>query len=428
MAHSLQDLSTIDDAEWIRSPATQRVFALLNQHGFVGRAVGGCVRNSLLKRLQSDDDHTIAPVTDIDFATTATPDQTLALAAAAGLRTVPTGLQHGTVTIIVHGEGFEVTTLRRDLATDGRHAEVAFTDDWALDAARRDLTINALYADADGTIFDPLGGLPDLHLKRIRFVGEARKRIQEDYLRILRFFRFFAQYGSGLPDGEGLAACIAERRGLARLSSERIHQELMKLLLAPGAAGTLKIMADHGLLTEVLPTVPQLNRLERLIPLDQRSDRALRLAGLCVQTSEDAQRITQHLKLSRNETAILNLAATIQAAAHFEIGGSNDARRHLYNLGVDDYIRTITFLRALTPNLLSVHEWQQLMDLPDNWQIPAPPIAGRDIIKLGAKPGPIVGEIIQKLEQCWIDSDFSLERDFLIQKARSLLNRRSASQ
>jgi poly(A) polymerase len=422
MDHSLPIAARITDADWIRSPATQQVFALLNQQGFVGRAVGGCVRNSLLAQLHSRGADSIAAITDIDFATTATPTETIDLAAAAGLRTVPTGLQHGTVTVIAAGEAFEVTTLRRDVATDGRHADVAFTDDWALDAARRDLTINALYADADGTIFDPLGGLDDLHHKRIRFVGDARTRIQEDYLRILRFFRFFAQYGDGQPDAAGIHACITERSGLTRLSSERVHQELMKLLISPGAVQTLQIMTDHGLLTEILPAVPQLPRLARLIAQAPQSNQALRLAALSIVVDEDAVRIAKHLRLSRNETAVLHLAARVQETRNFETINSVSARQLLYHHGTDNYLRALNFFRALKPNFLKEQEWQNFIQLPDHWQPPSFPLNGRDLIELGVTPGPILGNVMHTLQQHWLKSDFTLKRAALLTIARTLLS------
>lgn len=416
----VRPLPTISDADWLRAPATQRVFAALNQNGHVARTVGGCVRNSLFAQM-TDTIGAKPAVTDIDFATTATPDETLALAAAANLRTVPTGLQHGTVTVIANGEGFEVTTLRRDVSTDGRHAEVAFTDDWALDATRRDLTMNALYADADGTIFDPLGGLEDLRQRRIRFVGDATTRIQEDYLRILRFFRFFAQYGTDSPDVVGLAACVAERAGLRHLSAERIHQEFLKLLVSPGAVATLHIMAEHGLLTEILPVVPRITRLARLVDHDPQLDRALRLAALTVGVAEDAVRLVNTLRLSRQEAAVLELSARVQQADISPPLSEAAARRLLYRLGDENYIRWVKFRRALAPSMMPPAEWERLARLPDDWHVPVFPVNGSALMELGAAPGPVMGTILRKLECEWLQSDFKLDYETLLLKAKSLM-------
>lgn len=414
------NLPSIGAAEWLRATATQRVFAALNQHGHTARCVGGCVRNSLFARLEEGDGRH-APVTDIDFATTATPDEVLDLAAAAGLRTVPTGLQHGTVTVIVDGEGFEVTTLRRDVATDGRHAQVAFTDDWAVDAARRDLTINALYAEADGTIFDPLGGIDDLLHRRVRFVGDAATRISEDYLRILRFFRFYAQYGAAPPDAEGLAACVAERGGLARLSRERVQQELMKMLEAPRAIAALTLMIEHGLLGEVLPVVPNIARLARLLAHDPPPDSALRLAALGVLVEEDAMRLAVDLRLSRRQAAVLQLVGEAQQA-----GGQLDldeiaVRRLLYRHGADDFVRLIQFLRALSPRAIHPSLWEEHLQLPERWDVPAFPITGGDLIKRGMRPGVQLGVILGELEQRWLQSDFRLERGVMLLQAEKLI-------
>ncbi len=411
---------TISDAGWLRAPATQQVFAALNQNGHVARVVGGCVRNSLFAQL-SGHPSDVSGSTDVDFATTATPEETMALAAAAGLRTVPTGLKHGTITVIAGGEGFEVTTLRHDVSTDGRHAEVAFTDDWAVDAARRDLTINALYADADGTIFDPLGGFDDLCDRKIRFVGDATLRIREDFLRILRFFRFFAQYGGGQPDAAGLAACVAERGGLTRLSAERVHQELMKLLVAPGAVATLQIMMERGLLAEILPAVANVSRLDRLIDIDPNADPALRLAALCVIVEEDALRLARRLRLSRQETAILVLAARSQETDGLQHVDNQAARQLLYHYGAEDYIRRLTFQRASNAIALGADDWLRLTQLPEQWPLPSFPIRGDDLIDLGLAPGKTMGLVLQELEQRWIRSDFRADRQSLLVDAAELI-------
>ena len=243
-------------ADWLTRPQTRAVLAALAAKGFAARAVGGAVRNALLGRT----------VGDIDIATSARPEEVIAAARAAGLAAVPTGIDHGTVTVIADQVPYEVTTLRRDVATDGRHATVAFTDDWEADARRRDFTLNALYCDAEGQVFDPLGGYPDLVAQRVRFIGDAHERIREDYLRILRFFRFTAEYAAGPPDAAGLAACVSEREGLTRLSAERVRQELLRLLVAPRAAELVRAMQDYGILALVLPAAPRPALLAVLLP------------------------------------------------------------------------------------------------------------------------------------------------------------------
>lgn len=406
--------ASIANVEWLKRGATQRVFECLNQDGHAARAVGGCVRNSLFALL-SDDSDNCPTVTDIDIATTAKPETVIRFAEAAGLKTVPTGLQHGTITIVAAGEAFEVTTLRRDLATDGRHAEVAFTDDWALDAARRDLTINALYADPDGQIFDPLGGYSDLLKRRVRFVGHPETRIREDYLRILRFFRFYAQYGQGDIDGDGLQACIAERDGLSRLSAERIHQEVLKLLVAPGVSRTVELMRTHGLLTQILPVAPNVSRLNRLIAISKRQDATLNLAALAVHTREDSDRISRHLKLSNAQTDLLRRAAGILDRREFACPDIMSARRLLYELGRDKYEKACLFRQALSEEDSG---WDEILDLVKNWDVPAFPITGRDLIAMGYEPGPSLGALLTSLEEVWVRSDFDFDRSRLLEIAR----------
>ncbi len=235
---AVSDLPRLSGAPWLQRPETQAVFAALAARSFAARAVGGAVRNALLG----------LPVTDVDIATTARPDEVVAAAEAAGLKAVPTGIAHGTVTIISGGSAYEVTTLRKDVETHGRHATVAFTDDWTADARRRDFTLNALYCSADGEVFDPLSGYADLMARRVRFIGDAGERIREDYLRILRFFRFTAAYGEGPPDRPGLDACVRERQGLAVLSGERMREEMLRLLAAPRGPELIAAMLDYGLI------------------------------------------------------------------------------------------------------------------------------------------------------------------------------------
>src|ERR1700682_5385372 len=238
----MSDARVLDDAPWLKSGPTARVLGLLNGNGEEARVVGGAVRNALLK----------IPTADIDIATTALPDEVIRRARTAGIKSVPTGIEHGTVTLVVDTQPFEVTTLREDTETFGRKAKVAFGRDWVRDAERRDFTINGLSVDADGVVHDHVGGLEDIAARRVRFIGDPNSRIAEDYLRILRFFRIHASYGAGEPDRAGYLACVAARAGLATLSAERLRMEMLKLVVAEGAAGAIVAMADGGLLQAIL--------------------------------------------------------------------------------------------------------------------------------------------------------------------------------
>ena len=274
---------------------TQAVFAALAAKGHAARAVGGAVRNALLGR----------PVVDVDIATTAKPEEVIAAAEDAGLSAVPTGIAHGTVTVIADRVPYEVTTLRRDVETHGRHATVAFTDDWAADARRRDFTINALYCSADGEVFDPLGGAADIEARRVRFIGDARERIREDYLRILRFFRLTAEYGVGAPDAEALAACVLERDGLRACRPSACARRCCACWLRRAGRSWCASMLDYGLLPLVLGLAPRPTLLQRLADLEaalaREPDAILRLAALAVEVPEDASRLADRLRLSNDE-------------------------------------------------------------------------------------------------------------------------------
>ena len=283
------------DAPWLKERPLVQLLAVLDRDGEEARVVGGAVRNSLLGE----------PHGDIDIATTAVPAEVVRRVEAAGYKAVPTGIEHGTITVIANGHPFEVTTLREDVETFGRHAKVAFGRDWRRDAQRRDFTINALSVAAGGTLYDYVGGLADIAARRVRFIGDAATRIAEDYLRILRFFRFHAVYGRGLPDPDGVHACIAGRAGLEQLSRERIRMEMLKLLLAQHAVPTLAVMTESGLLETVLGGVPQLASLSNMIKLEAAlalaPDAVRRLGALGVAVVEDAERLRERLRLANAE-------------------------------------------------------------------------------------------------------------------------------
>jgi poly(A) polymerase len=390
----------LTDAEWLARPATQAVFAALAAHGFDARAVGGAVRNALLGR----------PVVDIDLATTARPEEVIAAARSVGLAAVPTGIAHGTVTVIAEHVPYEVTTLREDVETHGRHATVAFTADWAADARRRDFTINALYCAADGEVFDPLEGYADLAARRVRFIGDAGERIREDYLRILRFFRFTAEYGEGPPDAEGLAACVTERDGLAILSAERIRQELLRLLVARRGPELVEALQAYGLVTYVLPIAPRPYLLGRLAGIEAAlalaPDAVLRLAALAVEVAEDADRLRDRLRLSNGEHVELARAAMHTPALDPDAPESA-ARACLYAEGEAAYRQRALIAWTRSGAGPDSAAWRDRFTLPERWQPPRFPLGGAEVMALGVPAGPRVGELLRALEAWWIAEDFT---------------------
>jgi len=403
----------LDDASWLTRPETKAVFAALAAQGFAARAVGGAVRNTLLGR----------PVTDIDIATPARPDEVMAAARAAGLAAVPTGVAHGTVTVIANRVPFEVTTLREDVETHGRRATVAYTDDWAADARRRDFTINALYCNADGEVFDPLGAYADLARRRVRFIGDAAERIREDYLRILRFFRLTADYGEGAPDAEGLAACVAERAGLGVLSAERVRQELLRLLVALRGPELVHAMLSYGLITRVLPAAPRPSLLDRVAALEAAlgliPDAMLRLAALAVEVPEDADRLRDRLRLSNEEHTRLARAAVREPYLGPD-APEHAAKACLYAEGESAYRQRVLIAWARSGNAPSSQGWRDRFALAQRWQPPRFPLGGADVMTLGIPSGPRVGELLRGLEEWWIAGDFAADEATLRAKLAEL--------
>jgi poly(A) polymerase len=396
-------IDRLRDAAWLHTPGIRRVFAALATTGATSRAVGGAVRNTLLGHA----------IDDVDIATTAAPEMVMVAALRAGIAAHPTGLQHGTVTLVADDLTFEVTTLRRDVETDGRHATVAFTDNWAEDAGRRDFTINALYCDSDGTLFDPLGGAADLSPTRVRFIGDARARIREDYLRILRFFRFSARYVADGADAEGLAACSVERDGLAQISAERIRVELLKLLVTDRAAAMCRVMQQHGFLSGMLGLAPAPGRLERMIAIEaalQRTpDAILRLAALVIAAGTDAGALARRLRLSGDERRRLVWIAadlgTLTAPPN-----TRSMRPRIYARGTDAARDTILAAWAASAASTTDTLWRAALDLTASWPPPVLPITGQDVMALGVASGPVVGQRLSTIEAWWIAQDFAPDR------------------
>ncbi|KDP94133.1 poly-A polymerase [Brevundimonas sp. EAKA] len=375
---------------WLEAKATRAVMAALQAAGGpdCARFVGGCVRNSLLGQ----------PVDDIDIATRLRPEETMAALQAAGLKVVPTGLEHGTVTGVSERKPYEITTLRRDVETDGRRAVVAFTEDWAEDAARRDFRLNALYADAAGMVFDPTGGgLADAAEGRIVFVGEAETRIREDYLRILRFFRFQAWYGRGQPDATGLAACAALKAGMAQLSAERVSKELLKLLAARDPRSTVRAMAETGVLGQVLPDAQPLNLFEAMCGLT--GDPVLRLSALLPADEGAVVRIAGSLRLSNGMRDRL-AAAVAEGPVVAPDMTEAEARAAIYRLGRGAFEDRLTRAEA------AGGDGAALRRLAAEWTPPKMPVGGRELVRLGLKPGPETGRVLKAFEAGWIADDF----------------------
>ena len=385
---------------WMIAPETVQVMTALGE----ARFVGGAVRNALLG----------AAVVDIDIAVPMPPDQALARLRAKAIKVVETGLDHGTVTAIAGTHAFEITSLRRDVETDGRHAKVAFTGDWAEDAARRDFTINALYASADGEIFDYATGVEDLIAGKVRFMGDARARIAEDYLRVLRLFRFHAWYGKGEIDAEGLRAAAGAKDKLKTLSAERIAKELLRLLEAAHPVPVLRVMAATGILSLLLPGALQLVRLEKLAQLEAENrfpgDAVLRLAALLPDGGQAAQTAADALRLSNAMRDRLgNALGGEKVGAQIS---ASEARRLLYRIGAASFKDKVMLQWASAPQS-AAGAWRMLLEMADNWQRPRFVLTGRDVMQAGIPQGPDVGRLLAQVEDWWVEGDFAASESAL---------------
>ena len=396
-------MTALPDAPWRSRPGMDRLLAALDAKAGATRYVGGCVRDALLGLEQSD----------VDLATRLTPDEVVKRLEAARIKAVPTGIAHGTITAVSAGTPVEVTTLRRDVSTDGRRATVAFTDDWRADAARRDFTINALSADPlSGEVFDYFGGLADLEARRVRFIGDPMQRIAEDHLRILRFFRFHARFGEGAPDAEGLAACFVRANDLMALSRERIADELLKLLALPDPGPTVRLMIDGGIFRPVLPEIESADRLAALITAERAAGigpaAIRRLAAMLPVDPQVAASVGARLRLSNK------LAGRLVAAA----GTTLDAPEPLaYRIGAAEAIDRILLHGEAGPGL----------DRLESWRKPHMPVGGGDLIAIGLTAGPVVAKTMQALEEKWIAAGFpaakaevrAMAKDLVDQELRS---------
>jgi len=388
-------------APWLSSGPTSRVLELLNSGGEEARVVGGAVRNALLD----------VPIVDVDVATTALPEEVVRRAKEAGIKSVPTVIEHGTVTLVVDGRPFEITTLREDTETFGRKAKVSFGRDWVGDARRRDFTINALSVGADGVVHDYVGGLDDIARRRVRFIGEAKARIEEDFLRILRFFRIHAAFGAGEVDREGYLACVSARAGLSMLSAERMRMEILKLLVADGAVSAVTAMTDGGLLQMVFAGVTYTGTFAAMIAAERtlglKADATRRLAALGVAVTEDARRLAVRLRLSNSE------AKALDSMGHrwWRLAGMDEARarRRLYRLGEASYRDRLLLAWARAGHGADPAPWVALARLPQRFTPPKFPLKAADFIARGVAEGPALGHVLTLAEDAWLAADFPLE-------------------
>ena len=398
---------SLSKAAWLTAGAVARVLEVLDCDGEEARAVGGAVRNTLIDM----------PVHEIDVATTAVPEEVTRRAEAAGFKAVPTGIAHGTVTVVIDKHPIEVTTLRTDVETFGRHATVAFGRDWRADAERRDFTINALSVTRDGTVYDYTGGLDDLAARRVRFIGDPAKRIEEDYLRILRFFRFHAAYGpGGPPDSAGLAACIAGRDGLAQLSRERLRMEMMKLVVGPHALPTLIVMSDAGLSLRILGGVNYLSSFENMAKVEAaiglHPDPVRRLGALAVTVPEDAERLFARLRLTNSELARLTSMAEGWRRIS-PLAGEHGGRALIYRLGAEAFTDHALLGWARSDASASDKAWHGFATLPQRWSAPVFSLKAADFIKRGVAKGPALGVALRAAETAWIAQGFPSDQGAL---------------
>jgi poly(A) polymerase len=421
----VEPVGQLSPQDWLDAPETQAVLDALTIDGAEVRFVGGCVRDAVLKRA----------IKDIDIATHDPPLVVLELLDRAGIHAIPTGIEHGTITAVIGKAHYEITTLREDVETDGRHAQVAFTDDWTADAARRDFTMNAMFADRQGRIYDPFDGLGDLGAGRVAFVGNPQRRLEEDVLRLLRFFRFYAHYGRPPMNAHALAACRRMAHKLTTLSGERVAGEFVRLMQAPDPASVMLIMHGQGVLDHVLPEAQAFGRLRVLCWLETRAlvrpslavDPMRRLGAVLDTDAAGAQAVGDRLKLSAVQTRRLVSIAAPKVAVHVEMSGP-ETRMALRKVGPDTF-RDLTLTawadaraRDGRPNSAESARWITLLDATDSWQPVELPIRGADCLELGVPRGPEIGRLLGRVEQWWEESDYRPDREQCLARLRAVIS------
>ncbi len=422
---------------WMTSPETRDLMKTLKAGDIEARFIGGCVRDSILKR----------PVKDIDIATPAEPEKVISVLEQAGVKVIPTGIEHGTITAIINKHHFEITTLRIDVETDGRRATVAYTDDWTVDAARRDFTINTMSANEDGDIFDPYGGLDDLGRGNVRFVGIAQNRINEDVLRMLRFFRFYAEYGKPPMNAEALIACRKLAPRLKELSGERVRGELLRILMAPNPADTIVLMKAENILEQIMPEAGDVGRLralswlvERGITLNDIATDPVRRLGALVKPGAskiDVDTLCERLKFSKREHKHLSMIAcsskTMSSLSINSASSEKEIRRACYHLGKElvtdkaliEWAGEISTTPHQKPG--QTEKWENVLASITAWQQVRFPLQGRHGINLGMEPGPELGQVLGIIEQWWVDGDFRANENDCIEQLRQKLQQNDSS-
>lgn len=401
----------LDINKLIRSPLELKLFSIVEKHGGVLRFVGGAVRDAL-KGIKGF---------DLDLATDLSPDELVEACEEEGIKTVAIGIKYGTVGVIIGDKVLEVTSLRRDVKTDGRHAEVEFTDNWEEDASRRDLTINAVYADEKGNVFDYYDGVKDLENGVVRFIGNPSQRITEDYLRILRFFRFYSIFGKGPINEKALQACIEHREGLTKLSMERIRDELFKILLTPKAVETCRIMQENNILSYIMPDAQYLDNLDFLIKLVEKEnipcDSLRRLFALYNPDTELAENMASRLRLNKKQKqSFISWAAYDIPLSEFLT--ISNLPRLVYLYGKEFCVDKLLLLLAF--NRQSINNLHQIIDSINDMETPEFPLKGRDIIAIGITDSRKIGNLLKELETLWINSGFTLSKEELLNKSHSL--------
>lgn len=392
---------------WMKNKAISALFGAFPKDNL--RFVGGCVRNALWGE----------PVTDTDLAVALEPEEVMSALKNAGIRYVETGVLHGTVTAIINKKPYEITSLRRDVETDGRHAVVTYTKDWSEDAQRRDLTFNALYASQSGEVFDPTGlGLKDLKARRLRFVGEADTRVKEDYLRILRFFRFLAWYGGEAKvDADSLKACRDNRAGIKKLSAERVWSEIKKLLLAKNPSRALHIMLTNEILETVLPEASNVDGLDFFLKLEAREnirpDPLLRLMAMSAREPLQMALLTKRLKMSGAETKRLRDWAEDSKALSLDMSERNRLAA-IYRSGKQTVLDRTRLRAAGETDPIKSSHWMSFADLALGWTPPEFPLSGKDLKAAGVEPGPRMGKALEALEALWVRSGFTADKEKLL--------------
>jgi poly(A) polymerase len=409
-------MTTLTHHRLLKDPDVQALLALLDAtQKDCARLIGGCVRDAILG----------VAISDIDIATQLTPDQVIAACTQAGFKAVPTGIAHGTVTIVVKGRGIEVTTLRKDIATDGRHATIAFTDDWEADALRRDFTLNTLSCDLQGHVFDPTGrGIEDARAGRILFVGDPDARIKEDYLRILRYFRFVARFGHGVPDGPDLAACARHAKAITQLSAERVWSELKKILGAQDPRKAVTAMATSGVLAVALPEATGLSAFQHLVGLEcdafLETDPLQRLMALLPREEAVVEGLIGRLKLSRAEgDRLLDWAKDRTHLVSYL--SARDVRAALYWMGNALYLDRVRLAWAHDPEPRRALGWRTLLAFENGYVAPRFPLTGSHVQAAGARPGPAIGQILREVEDWWVKSDFIDDELSLIERLKAVV-------